>query len=251
MQSIDEFNDNLGTAILLTGAAGAGKTSLALRLFPKTYVFVADLNFKSGVDYLRKLGPNAIKNVVGFDTATPDEKGVKVPPNLRYDRMFKCLSEATKNPEVDVIVLDSVTFIEDILKAKIANATIDSAIKLSGYDQWGTLVITWKSLIMQLRQSGKKLIMTAHETKEKDESDMIFKYQIAVDGSIRDKFPALFSDVWRCEITEVGGKHQWMLRTLSNVRHEYLKNTQGFDAHIKQDDAVRLIHEKYNNKIAP
>ena len=52
MQSITEFNSNLSRAILLTGGAGAGKTVLGLRLFPKTYAFVADLNFQSGLDYL-------------------------------------------------------------------------------------------------------------------------------------------------------------------------------------------------------
>lgn len=249
MQPISSFNSNLGTAILLVGGAGAGKTSLAMRLFPKTYVFVADLNFESGKRYLAKL--NSLSNVVGFDTATPDEKGTTVAPAKRYDRMLACLDAATSDAAVEAIAIDSATFVEDIIKAKICNAQSEATIRLSGFDQWGQLVLTWKSIIMQLRQSGKKLIMTAHENKEKDESDMIFKYQIAVDGSIRGKLPALFSDVWRCEVVESNGKHSWMLRTLSNVRQEHLKNTYGLAGLLPQDEAVSLVRSTLSTPAQP
>lgn len=239
MQPITSFNSNLGTAILLVGGAGSGKTALGCRLFPKTYVNVTDLNFESAKRYLEKL--NLLGNVVGYDTPYTDAAGKKVPANQRYDLFMKQLSAAEADPSVDAIFLDSATFLEDIIKAKICNATSDAAIKLTGFEQWGQLVLTWKSIVMQLRQSGKKLIMSAHETKEKDESDQIFKYQIAVDGSIRGKFPALFSDVWRCEVAEVNGKHTWNVRTLGNVRQEHLKNTYGLPGVTLADDLVKQI----------
>jgi len=230
MQPLNQFNDNLGTAILVTGGAGVGKTSLALRLYPKTYVLVADLNFKSGVDYLKKIGK--VDNVIGFDTVSPDETGKIIPPVARYPRMLEKLSAASVSPEVDCIVIDSATFVEDIIKARICGATDESKIKLSGYAQWGDLLITWKGIILQLRQSGKKLIMVVHEEKSKDESDGIYKYQIALDGAIADKMPALFSDVWRCEINErvESGKmqHVWEVRMLGNVRQEHLKRSSQF-----------------------
>lgn len=239
MQPLSQFNSNLGTAILILGPAGSGKTSLGMRLFPKTYVFVADLNFESGKRYLQKI--NELPNVVGFDTASPDETGKPVQMNLRYDRMLKCFGEAHKNPDVDCVFVDSATFVEDIIKARICGATSEGATKLTGYDQWGQLILTWKSIIMQCRQSGKKTIFSAHQTKEKDESDQIFKYQIAVDGQIRAKFPALFSDVWRCEVVENDQKYRWMLRPLGNARQEDLKNTYGMTGVIPQDDVVKLV----------
>lgn len=239
MQDISKFNSNLGTAILLVGGAGSGKTSLGCRLFPKTYVNVTDLNFESAKRYLEK--QSLLGNIVGWDSPLVDEKGKAVAANQRYDLMFKQINEAIKAPEVDAIFLDSATFIEDVIKAKICNASSDAAIKMANYEHWGALVLTWKSLVMQLRQSGKKLIMSAHEQKEKDESDQIFKYQIAVDGSIRGKFPALFSDVWRCEVVEKGGKHVWQVRTLGNVRQEHLKNTYSLPAEILADDLVKQV----------
>lgn len=243
MQKIETFNSNLSRAILLTGGAGSGKTVLGLRLFPATYAFVADLNFQSGLDYLKKT--NELSNVVGFDTATPDELGKPVIAKDRYDRMFRLLNAAVLDPAVGTIFIDSATFVEDVIKAKICSAMSDATIKLEGFAQWGTLVLTWKGLIMQLRQSGKRLIMSAHEIKERDESDQIYKYNIAVDGSIRGKLPALFSDVWRCEVMEQGvgpsSKHVWQVRTLSNSRQEHLKNTMSFPAVLLQDDLVKTV----------
>lgn len=245
MQTIDKFNSNLGTAILLVGGAGVGKTTLGMRLTSGVYVFVADLNFKSGLDYLKKVKEES--NIVGFDTASPDENGKPVPVLSQYQRMLDKLTAAIADPVVKTILLDSTTFVEDIIKAKICGATNASLIKLTGFDQWGSLVLAWKSLVMQLRQSGKLFIMTAHEQKEQDESDKIYKYQIAVDGSIRAKFPAMFSDVWRCEISENMGQHTWNVRMLGNVRQEHLKRSSMFsdlDPVITQDKLVSVCKQR-------
>jgi len=242
MQQLTEYKDNLGTAVLLTGGAGSGKTVLGCRLFPKTYVFVADPNFASGKRYLTKI--NETQNVVGFDTGNVEADGKPVPTNLRYDRMFKFLDEATRNKDVDCIFLDSVTFIEDYIKAKICGATSDDKIRLQNFDQWGNLILTWKGLINQLRQSGKKLIAAAHERKERDESDGIWKYQIGLDGQIRDKFPFLFSDVWRCEVAEANNKYTWKVRLLPNIRQEHLKNNYSFDGLLDQDELVKQVRAK-------
>src|SRR5436190_11663292 len=239
MQTLDKYNSNLGTAILLTGGAGAGKTVLGCRLFPKTYVFVADPNFASGKRYLEKI--NETQNIVGFDTGLVDDTGKPIPTNQRYDRMFKLLNEAVTNSGVDTIFLDSVSFIEDYVKAKICQAIDDAHIRLQNFEQWGNLILTWKGLIMQLRQSGKKLVAAAHERKERDESDGIWKYEIALDGQIREKFPSLFSDVWRCEVQEANNKHSWMVRTLGNIRQEHLKNNYSFEGLISQDEIVKRI----------
>ena len=241
MEPIDSFNDNLGTAIALCGNAGSGKTSLGMRLFPNTYVLVADLNFRSGKDYLARTGQ--LSNVLGFDYAGIKD-GKTLPANARYAHMFKCLCDAIANPKVGAILLDSATFIEDIIKAKICGAVNDDAIRLEGFAQWGLVFATWKSLIMQMRQSGKKIIMTVHETKEQDKFDNIFKYALALDGQIAQKFPAFFSDVLRCEVEVKGTAPVYSLRTISNTRQEYLKNSYNLPVTLTQDEAVRLIRER-------
>lgn len=240
MQNLNTFNSNLGTAILLLGPPGSGKTVLGCRLFPKTYVIVADLNFASGLRYLQKTGETS--NVVGFDTVGVDETGKKVVPNQRYDRMFNLLNTAVANPAIDCIFVDSITLVEDYIKAKICGATTENAIKLEGFPAWGNYLITWKGLIYQLRESGKKIIFSAHEEYEMDKLSGIPKYKIMVDGKIQGKFGGLFSDVWRCEVEENLGKHVWRVRTLGDARHE-LKNNFDLPAVMLQDDLVKKMRE--------
>lgn len=242
MQKISDFRDNLGTAIGLVGGAGAGKSSLGCTLFPRTYAFVADLNFKSAKDYLARIGK--LDNLVGFDTATPDELGKAVPIMQRYERMLKRLDEPMKSPDVDAIFLDSATFIEDIIKAKICSAANEASIRLNGYEQWDFLRLTWKSVIMQLRQSGKKLVMAMHEEKEKDASDQIFKYKIMLDGKTAAQLPMMMSDIWRCYVKEPAtpqAKHEWRVATLSNLRQEHLKNSMGLPGDLLQDELVKIV----------
>ena len=71
MQKIEEFKPSLGTAILIVGGAGVGKTTLGMRLVKGTYVFVSDLNFSSGLDYLKKIG--GLEGVIGYDTGSTDD----------------------------------------------------------------------------------------------------------------------------------------------------------------------------------
>lgn len=244
MQPISSFNPNLGTAILLVGSAGSGKTVLSCRLFPKVYIFVADPNLESAKRYLTE--KSELQNIVGYDMAQIDEAKKVVAPLARFDRMLKCISAVEKDSAIETIVLDSASFIEDVIKAKICSATDDTKIKLDGFKQWGDLIITWKSIISQLRMTGKKLVMTAHETKGKDESDGMYKYEIALDGKSATMLPSLFSDVWRTYVKEPplpGNPHLWRVQTLASTKHEHLKNTYGFAADMLADDVVKAIRK--------
>lgn len=244
MLQIAQYNNNLGIALLIVGGAGTGKTSLGLQLFNGVYVFVADPNLKSGLDYMRQI--KRLDNIVGFNSAYQKEDGTPIAANLRYEYMLTCLNSVRSKPEVGAIFLDSAAFIEDILKARICGAAVDAAIKLSGYEQWGQLMVLWKSLIHELRQFGKPIIMSAHEWKEKDDSDGIWKYSIAVDGQIRERFPAIFSDVIRTELSDpkAGEDPVWMVRPISNPRQEHLKNTYGLKKPISADEFVKLVQSK-------
>lgn len=250
MQTLDQYKPDYGTALLLVGGAGVGKTSLGLRLFTGTYVLVADPNFQSGIDYLTKVGHR--ENIVGFDMTNIDAKGEVIKPLDRYTHCLACLNVAVKHPKVTTVFLDSASFFEDILKARICGAQTEEQILFKGekgkvFEQWGQLIILWKSLIAGVRSEGKKLIMAAHENKERDESDGVFKYNIAVDGQIRSKFPALFSDVVRCELTDppsLGKPPIWSVRPISNPRQEHLKNTLSLTQVITQDEFVRLVQER-------
>lgn len=244
MQNIKEFNENYGTAIGLVGPAGSGKTVLGMRLFPKTYVIVADLNFQSGLRYLNKI--NETSKIVGFDTINIDEKGTKIPPNQRYDRFWRCLNDAVAKPEVDAVFVDGATQITQFVIAKIVGAVTEEQIQISGgkesWQKWGTVGVTWRGLVSQMRVTGKKFILAIHEAKNQDESDQIWKHELLIPGQTKDLLPNLMSDVWRTEVQEAGGKHTWMVRTLPNIRMEHLKNTYGLPALLTQDELVQKIN---------
>jgi hypothetical protein len=243
MQNIKDFNENYGTAIGLVGPAGSGKTVLGMRLFPKTYVIVADLNFKSGLRYLEKIGE--LSKIVGFDTINVDETGKKIPPLHRYDRFFKCINDAVARPEVDAVFVDGATQVTQFIIAKIVQAQTEEQIQIQGgkdsWPKWGTVGVTWRGLVSQLRTTGKKFVLAIHESKNQDESDQIWKHELLIPGQTKDLLPNLMSDIWRTEVKETSGKHEWMVRTLPNIRMEHLKNTYSLPALLTQDELVKQI----------
>lgn len=243
MQNISSFNSNLGTAIGLVGPAGSGKTVLGMRLFPKTYVLVGDLNFQSGKRYLEKIG--GLSDIVGFDTVDVDETGKKIPPFQRYDRFWKCLNAASEDPKVDAIFVDGATQITQYIIAKVVSAQTEEQIQIVGgkdsWPKWGTVGVTWRGLIAQIRTTGKKFVLAIHESKNQDESDQIWKHELLIPGQTKDMLPNLMSDVWRTEVKEQNNVHTWMVRTLPNIRMEFLKNTYGLPPLLPADELVKKV----------
>lgn len=238
MQPISSFNSNLGTAILLLGPAGAGKSVLAARLFPKTYIFVSDMNFESAKRYLDRT--KQLDNVVGIDVADVDQTtNLPRPLNQRYAFMIKCLDEAEKDPKVETIVIDSATFIADYIMAKLTLASSIDTIPWNK-DKGSEYLRTWRYIINSIRSSGKRFIMTAHEKVAKGVLDDILHNQINLWGGIRDNIGAYMSDIWRCEVSNSGlpnAKSEYKVRVIGNTQNK-LKNNFGWEESLIQSDEL-------------
>ncbi len=242
----EALHSNLGIAIGAAGPAGSGKTTLLMRLFPRTRVISLDPNFVSGLRYLEKLGK--LSNVTRVDTVLTDDAGKPVRPCDWYKRMFDKMSECTEDKDCDAIFVDGATQITDAIMAspQILNAQKISDIQIQGgkesYANWGTLGVTWRGLVTEIRRTGKKFLLAMHERKEKDESDGIWKCALLVPGQTADYLPALMSDMWRTEVfQESATKWVYNVRTLSDIRHEYLKNTYNLPGLLLQDQLVEKV----------
>ena len=109
---------------------------------------------------------------------------------------------------------------------------------------WGFYLQTWKQFISQLSTQRKHIILTCHESVEKDEIDQTLKYFVQVAGQMKFVIGSMFTDVWRCEVAVTAGpnpKYTFQVRTMPDFRYQ-LKNSLSLPPIFKFD--WNLIQER-------
>lgn len=223
MRSGNEYEPNQSMAIIIVGNPGTRKTSLALQ-FPNPYFFDADNNLSGPVRHLNRPG-------FKYDLASIDENGKEILPPKRYAHFVKCLGVAADDPDVDWIVIDSLTSFVDILKIETlrqANKKWDDTMTIP---DWGRFAFLVKHVIMQLRLTSKGLILTAHNKRIQDEATKTFMHFINIDGGSKDIISGVFTDCWETytDTKMVGGKAvtKYMIRTqpMNNADQRGIKSS--------------------------
>lgn len=233
MPSLDLYEPNLNTGILLQGPPGSSKTTLALQ-FPNPGIIDCDNNLGGPVRWLRKNNPDQIPRII-YETVNIDDKGVLVEPRVRYDRFKTLVKAMVANPAVETIIIDSATYVSDYIQGDIQRQNSRKENEFQQSD-WLAYLWAWKNLCTQLRSvKGKLFILTAHERPEKDEVSGVIKYFIALPGQIRDIIGGLFSDVWHMEAEEVAGKHEFVVRTMPNGRYSLKNSFPGMPVKFKAE----------------
>ena len=222
MQSSNDYIPNQSTAVLLVGSPGSGKTTLALQ-FPRPYVFDADNNLAGPKRYLDKHSKN-----FAYDIGNVKPDGTPVPPFQRWTHMASSLREACNSPEIDTVIVDSLSSIQEYVKDDIfrqrtqpqrigkSQFMITEANRDLGQltePEWGIYARYFTTLIVTLRTSPKLIVFTAHkESRQKGENGP-WEECIALQGMMRYKFSAQFSDCIELSTkTEGFGKEQKVVR---------------------------------------
>ena len=222
MQKIESYAKESHLRLLLQGAPGSGKTTLACH-FPGAYIADCDINLGGPIRWLKE---NNGPMPVGFDIIDRDENGKEIDPSLRYQRLNACLQNAIADKSVQTIIVDSATKLSDYMISEVLRqqGKKDMSIPL-----WGHYLALWKHFLSQLTAQRKHFVLICHEKVEKDEIDQSLKYFVLVPGQMGNIIGSLFTDVWRCEVaggTGVNPKYVWQVRTMPDFRYQ-LKNSMG------------------------
>lgn len=218
MKSSSSYTIASSLAVLLVGDQKTGKTNVAMA-FPDPYFLNVDRNLDSAV---RVAGDKRFF----YDDPTVEEingKEVRVEDHLVYPRAMELLKRAAISPEVRTLVIDSAStlslFMASHVLAEVSRMEGKKVERLRIQD-YGSILSLFQRHITMLRSSGKIVIVTSHQTYDKDEMTGALNYTLAIPGQMKFNFGAFFTDVWGMT-AEPGpqGKTDYRIRTRPTGRH--------------------------------
>lgn len=218
-------------AILLVGEPKTGKTRLAYGA-PKPFILDLDRNLHSAINVEER---KFFYEQIEIPEDASELKG-KVTP---WTQSVAALKEACASPEVDTIIVDSLSTLAEVLVIHIlhevrrAEGKAIDRLRIQDYQPLKKLMA---NLVTYLRSSGKFIIYTAHQKTTKDEMTGVLRYQLNMPGQLADNFGAYFSDVWATEAQIKRGELKYVLHTKPTRQHISLGNSIGLMPEIDLTD---------------
>lgn len=212
MNTSDTYKISSNLAILLCGQPKSGKTCIAAA-FPSPYFLEVDNNLDSAARVLAG-------KKFWYDVPTLNVKG----PELVWKESLKCLQEAKANPDIKTIVIDSISLLSEFMCAWIISEHVrmgetdknGKKIDTMTIPDYGRLLTMFRTLIFDLRSSGKYVVVTSHFQTVQDELTKIVHTALAVPGQSKDSLGGMFTDVWGVYKTAIPGssKVSFTLKTI-------------------------------------
>jgi len=248
MKSSTTYTPTLPKSLLFIGSPGSGKTTFALQL-PKVYLIDCDDNLGGPVRHLSLTKkPNFL-----YDTPFTDATGKPLARELQFNRVIDLIDEAVKHPDVETIVIDSLSTLIEMMFyhiLKIQNKslaknfqTVDKKFEFEDWAAFGNLL---RRLIFELKASGKRFIITAHIKVEQDElTKSLYKF-INCPGQTANYLSGWFEEAWEFYIHTSGmppnEKATRKIRTVPDARSQPLglKSAAGFAATMDADATTIL-----------
>lgn len=177
--------------------------------FPDPCVIDCDNNLGGPTKLAKRLG-----KPFTYCTVSSDDEGKPVKPFKQYHRFADELAQAKDDPRVKTIIIDSITSLANIIKFDIFRQRVsgqnvgggnkvmitESNLQIAQFTEpeWGIFSRYWENLISEVRSWGKIIVFTAHCQVLQNKQSQVFQEVLALEGSMRFKFAAYFSDVILC-----------------------------------------------------
>lgn len=196
--SLDDTQSPL--KLILKGPSGTGKTTKAA-LFPRPGILSLDNNLSS----LKMLPPEVRKNIKIYN-CTVDKNGLPVKGEKIFERFNELVVSAMNNPDLDSVVIDSLTTLGKVIENYVLKTTkVDAVMEIQDWRSFSNCV-DWVMESLCTNPAVKKhVIFTAHESNVFDKAPSIgaapplIKIELYIPSKIKDKIELYFTDVWRTE----------------------------------------------------
>lgn len=189
--------------LLIQGPPKSGKTGLAC-CFPRPWVANADSNLAG---FVRECRAQNYKSPLLATDIMRDDAGVAITDIKKVVMRFMSeISTAMKSPTIDTLILDSMSTLIQMTMQYVPVERYERTGKgeknMMELQDWNVQQNFWKKVIMDVRSSGKMLVVLCHEEAIKDElAGGVTKWICNLPGTkLQTAFPGFFSDVWRTEI---------------------------------------------------
>lgn len=204
MKSSTDYKLGTSVALLLVGDPKTGKTCVAAA-FPAPYFLDIDGNLDSAVRVL------AGKKFWYDQPAIGAEKKEDV-----WKAALTCLSEAMKNPEIETIIIDSLSMLSEymchwIISEHKRTGDVDKSgkpIEAMTIPDYGKLLQMFRGLIFDLRKTGKHVVVNVHKTSWQDELTKQVMNVYALPGQAKETLGGAFKDTWATVAINIPGSNK-------------------------------------------
>lgn len=208
MKTNTQYKPTHSCAVLLVGEPKTGKTR-AMFSFPAPGIIDCDMNLNSGV---RVAGGKQF----WYTQPAIQDDGTPIPMELRWLRAVAETKAMLLMPDVKTIVVDGLGMLCEWLMAHIVNENKKAGTNKTGKMElrdYGDVARLLRDYITMLRIGGKYVVVTSHQSADKDELTGAMRYTLAIPGQSKETLGGLFTDVWATTAKPSGGKHLYEIRT--------------------------------------